>query len=617
MCRGLQLLLTLWARHVTIDTLPDDVLLHIFHFVRLGVTDLDPTSFPHGLTYYHGWDDDIQSRQSWWHPLIHVCRNWRSVVLASPNFLDLRLVCVPSTRMELVGIWPPLPIIIRNNGLSLMPEDYDFDIATVHRNRICEISLYLTSSQLQRLASAMQEQYPALIHLELMSGQAPTLPDGFLGASAPRLQYLRLQSITFPALPKLLWSATDLVRLTLEKIPHTGYISAEVIVAALAVLANLESLTVEFESPLSRPSRRGRRSKPPTRPVLPALTSFRFQGVSEYLEDLVARIDAPLLDFIQITLFHQLIFDIPQLGQFMRRATRLKAPNQARVDFDQYGVLIIFPPQTGVFDKTFALRISCRVLEWQLSSLAQLLTSLLPSFYTVEQVYVYTIVDLSSQWQNDIENVQWLEIFHPLTTVKNLYVCKEFVQCIAFALQDLVRERVTDVLPALESLFLDGLQLSGPVQEAIRQFIAARQLSGHPLTLYQHGGYITQSFGPNDTEDYLYHLLKTDQSDLNQSCQILPKSDGLGVVFVVRTIPPNISPTPFMQDRNGQPLWLFDYSVVGAGTVQQNGSLGFSLDDAINGRNYTLRDAGLQVQLGGGAVTKIRIRVCGWHRVVV
>jgi hypothetical protein len=52
----------------------------------------------------------------------------------------------------------------------------------------------------------MQTQFPALIHLELdivgiISGPAPALPDDFLGGSAPRLQTLRLHSITFPTLP--------------------------------------------------------------------------------------------------------------------------------------------------------------------------------------------------------------------------------------------------------------------------------------------------------------------------------------------------------------------------------------------------------------------------------
>ncbi|KAF8503287.1 hypothetical protein F5888DRAFT_1799625 [Russula emetica] len=48
-----------------------------------------------------------------------------------------------------------------------------------------------------------------------------------------------------------------------------------------------------FESPLSRPDRESRRPPPPTRS---ALTYFRFEGVNEYLEALVARIGAPLLN---------------------------------------------------------------------------------------------------------------------------------------------------------------------------------------------------------------------------------------------------------------------------------------------------------------------------------
>jgi hypothetical protein len=67
--------------------------------------------------------------------------------------------------------------------------------------------------------------------------------------------------------------------------------------------------------------------------------------------------------------------------------------------------------------------------------------------------------------------------------VKNVYVFKAFSQCISSALQDLVGERMTDVLPALESLFLEGFQHSGPVQEAIGQFVAARQLLGHPVDI--------------------------------------------------------------------------------------------------------------------------------------
>ena len=482
----LYLLLTVWAGCVTVDILPDDVILNIFHFVRLIYADLGHLAkLPNGVSFYAGERDLIEWRRSWWYPLIHVCREWRSVIFASPNFLDLRLVCVPYTRIELIGIWPPFPIIIRNN-FRPMPDDYDFDAAIVHRNRVCEIDLRLTSLQLKRWAPAMQEQFPALRHFKfcIHSNDRPlpsALPDGFLGGSAPNLQSLSLRNIPFPALPKLLLSATDLVSLFLWYTPHSGYNPPEVISAALAALINLKSLTIGFDRPESPPNQE-RRRLPCT--VLPALTSFTFRGASEYTEVLVARVDAPLLGYISMSFFYQPIFDTPQLAQFMRRATGLKALNEACVDFRPYEVGVEFF-STGTFRKASSLNIPCKGLQSQLSSLAQLLTPFFPSIYTVEHLYIHWRDPrlLGPMPQDEMENLQWLETFQSFAKVKNFYVSERFVQGITHSLRELVEGRLMDVFPALESLFLEGFQSSGPVQETIGQFVAARQLSGHPVTV--------------------------------------------------------------------------------------------------------------------------------------
>ena len=121
----------------------------------------------------------------------------------------------------------------------------------------------------------------------------PVLPSGFLVGSAPRLQKVRLSGVPFPALPTLLWSASDLVELELHKLelPLTGYISPEGMAAGLATLTRLRSLHIRFRSPASFPD--GICLPPVTRAVLPALTAFEFEGVSNYLEDLVARLDCP------------------------------------------------------------------------------------------------------------------------------------------------------------------------------------------------------------------------------------------------------------------------------------------------------------------------------------
>jgi hypothetical protein len=212
---------------------------------------------------------------------------------------------------------------------------------------------------------------------------------------------------------------------------------------------------------------------------------LEFKGVSEYLEDLVARIDAPLLDRLEITLFHQLILDTPQLTQFISRTPNFKTPNEV------VEVFLEFPDGTArvAIRSPFrlSLGISCRPSDWQLSFLTQMcnlsfLQGLIP---VVEHLYIqhsiYFRLGPPCHWQDDIEGSQWLELLRPFTAVNDLYVSKKFVPRIVPALQELVGERATEALPALRTLFLREMHSSGPVQEAIEQFVTARRLSSHPI----------------------------------------------------------------------------------------------------------------------------------------
>ena len=101
----------------------------------------------------------------------------------------------------------------------------------------------------------------------------------------------------------------------------------------------------------------------------------------------------------------------------------------------------------------------------------------------IQDLPIYS--DLEPLWQDDIEDSpgQWLELLRPFTAVNDLYVSKIFVPRIAPALQELVGERATEALPALQTLFLRETLSSGPVQEAIEQFVTARQLSSHPIAV--------------------------------------------------------------------------------------------------------------------------------------
>jgi len=97
--------------------------------------------------------------------------------------------------------------------------------------------------------------------------------------------------------------------------------------------------------------------------------------------------------------------------------------------------------------------------------------------------HLYILEDEFCDWRDDIENSQWLELSHPFTSVRDLYISREFAEHVMPALQELVGERVTEVLPTLHSLFLEEPLPSGPVREIIGQFVAARQLAGHPIAV--------------------------------------------------------------------------------------------------------------------------------------
>jgi hypothetical protein len=360
--------------------------------------------------------------------------------------------------------------------------------ALEHHDRLCHATLMgVPHSQTGKVSVVMKETFPALTHLWLKPNDdeaAPAhliIPDSFL---APRLQLFFLTRVSFPGLPKVLFSATNLVHLSLHNIPHSGYISPETMAACISTSTGLEWLSLKFESPRSRPLLETRRPPSQTRSILPALINFTFTGVSEYLEALVARIDAPLLNYMSIIFFHQLILHTPHLTQFITRTPTLKLNGQtkARVQFSGLTVSCVLP-RGGI--KGLLLGMSCRQSDWQFSSISQICASSFPRalIQTIEDLYIVEDTPPRPRWQDDIEFSYWLELLQPFTTVKNLYLSKEFIPRIAPSLQQLVGQRMTETLPALQSLFVEDSNPSGPVQEDIGKFVAARQASDHPIAI--------------------------------------------------------------------------------------------------------------------------------------
>jgi hypothetical protein len=330
----------------------------------------------------------------------------------------------------------------------------------------------------------MHEPFPEMNFLSLrMDGYRetvpPVLPNTFLGGSAPRLRSLTLEHIPFPTLPRLLLSSNDLVNLRLYRIPHSGYISPEAMATCISALTSLTILSIGFESPASRPDPRTQRPPPLTPAVLPALTSFHFHGVSEYLEDLMARIDAPLIYSVQITFFNQLVFDIQQLPRFIRHAPALMLYESAKMNIYADEIVMALSSMTrSSFKGSLTFRISCRGLDWQVSSMVQICNQLSFILSSIEQLNINGLI-----WRdNDMDETQWLELFHPFTSVQTLASHdSSYVQSlIESALRELNGESATQVLPALEKLQLPWYRKSHP---DTWPFIIARQDSDHPVVV--------------------------------------------------------------------------------------------------------------------------------------
>ena len=235
-----------------------------------------------------------------------------------------------------------------------------------------------------------------------------------------------------------------MVYFRLENIPNSGIISPDLIITALSTLTSLRVLSIGFRSPRPRADRECRHLSLLKRLVLPSLIDFFFKGDSEYLEEIVGRIDAPALDYVTITFFNQLVFNTPLLRDFFSRTKVFREPNRADLKVGTNIGLTLFRSKGTVERRMLDVTISSRVAEWQLSSLGQFCSSSLPPLPTVERLSIhgYNYQGLNEGWTDDMSS-QWLELLHPFVAVRDLVLPMQFKDAsqLATALRELMRTR--------------------------------------------------------------------------------------------------------------------------------------------------------------------------------
>jgi hypothetical protein len=386
-----------------------------------------------------------------------------------------------------LDLWPAFPIVVQYSLGNLSLDDRDKITAVLQQHdRICEIYLDLYHPLSEKETQILQETFPLLECLMLCSWQAvaPELPSTFSGGYAPRLRVLHLYGIAFPALPRLLSSASGLVDLLLHHIPSTGYISPGALVSGLSAAVRLKTLYLHFDSATSHSIPRN--TPPPSSGriiVFSTLMHFTFDGPSDYLEDLLSRISAPSLRHanINIGFFDQPSFDLSHLSQFLCLVESQRPPNGAHAILHLPGAFLYHTrsgaragnlPDTSEWlslDLTFQSR-------FDLSQMNQICQQISPFLSSVQTLEVHTFV-------RPLANVtQWLDLLRAFSSVEQLHINGRSNLDVACALQLVSAEMVADVLPALRDLTFDPV--TSESREAVTSFIGAHKSAGFPAIAF-------------------------------------------------------------------------------------------------------------------------------------
>jgi hypothetical protein len=451
----------------TIEPLSDDIILCVFDSYRQELEDSDGT-----------WP---------WHVLTHICQRWRRIIFACPVHLNLQLECKSRTDAKAaLDLWPTLPIIIKATFNRNRDED-DIIGALEYRDRIAGITLWnITTHHLQKCLPLMQETFPILTYLFLYASHnkesAFLITDAFLGESAPRLQKLDFSGIRFPALPNFLSSASNLVDLTLGQLQTTGsgHMSPEAMALSLSVLTRLRSLNINFRWRSSYLTSQG---PPPSTHALPALTRIMLEGPHGYLDDLVARIDAPLLDSGCIRFYDEPTFDAPRLPNFIHRTERFKSPGLVSVYLRHASAFLSLhssvDPESANISLTFPFDESHTPVEI-LVKIGIQCSALLSH---VERLEIGGDDLYFGPWWRQ-GNELWLEFLRPFTAVQTLHLAGEdLLPHLAGILGAVMGKRAAHVLPALHTILLSDSEPKYFYDNLLKQFIVAREHSEHPVVV--------------------------------------------------------------------------------------------------------------------------------------
>ena len=465
----------------SIHILDDDSLLHVFYLYRPFLLGEDEGEADR---LYGGTKDWVRGR--WWYGLAHVCQRWRNVILGSASYLGVSLICTYGTPVaDMLAHSPPLPLVI-----DYFYEDHDITkdeegavLALKQRDRVRRVRLMMPVPDLLKLISAMDEEYPILEYLII---EPPTkdrstilmLPETL---QAPNLRHLTLIGFALPIGSRLLTTAVGLVTLCLIMNDPSTYFHPNALLHWLSLMPQLKTFVIIFLFAVPNHAIERQLTHTPilTPVALSNLRLFRFVGVSAYLEALVRRVTTPRLETLEIFFFNQLTFSVPRLQQFSNTAENLSLRfDSAELRFYEKQVYVVVYPPGEAEMYTLFIDVSCCHLDWQVSSMAQISSSLSQLFSAVEHLALeHSVHHLSSEEHNEVDRAEWCKLLRSFRNVKTLRIDNGLVEQLSRCLQLDDGELPLELLPELQELTYSG---SG---DAFTSFVHARQNADRAVTL--------------------------------------------------------------------------------------------------------------------------------------
>jgi hypothetical protein len=427
---------------------------------------------------------------------VHTCRKWRHIVFASQQALRLQLFCTHGTPVQKsLNCWPALPIVVQYGGspesdppIPSMRDEVNIMAALKQSDRVISISLTLTSSLLEKL-SLIARPFSELQDLVLLSrdrGRCVFLSSAFpLGPWGTRLHSLHLTRITFLELPQLLYSSRNLVDLQLHEVLYPSNFTVGALTIALSGMTQLRSLSLHFFPPTDPAAYRFVMNlSSVARVALPSLTRFDFRGITNFLKELVAGIDAPRLGDIKLTFFNKFISDISDLSvliEFINRIKMHKSPRRADILSFENDIIIALIQPGGL--TRLRLRLSCKLLSEQLSSMVRICVQFSAFLVNVEDLRINAQRPSESRLEDGIHSEGWREPINLFAGVRRLQVSGNLSKNIVHSLQLWDRRREFG-LPALHKLcVLQPLPRHASFRDAVVSLMISRRRSGHPIAV--------------------------------------------------------------------------------------------------------------------------------------